>query len=209
MPFGVQEALTGTPFCLGARHGTRCAGEVAAIANNGFCGIGVAYNARIGGTEARRDRGWTGWHWVAGNARESWQINQGRKPLTATPLPLGNAEAPAQTPPHTPWWWGEGSARVAGAGLDGLWRRRGYPPRPNTHLCRRANAGWHHHRCHRGPVTEPAAAAHSHLQCQLGPRGRWPHSGWPRHPHPGGLQAWCYQGERSPGPQKACACSRC
>ncbi|KAM5230567.1 proprotein convertase subtilisin/kexin type 4 isoform 11-T11 [Hipposideros larvatus] len=31
------------------RHGTRCAGEVAAIANNGFCGIGVAYNARIGG----------------------------------------------------------------------------------------------------------------------------------------------------------------
>ncbi|XP_023098704.2 proprotein convertase subtilisin/kexin type 4 isoform X2 [Felis catus] len=31
------------------RHGTRCAGEVAAIANNGFCGAGVAYNARIGG----------------------------------------------------------------------------------------------------------------------------------------------------------------
>ncbi|XP_045846796.1 proprotein convertase subtilisin/kexin type 4 isoform X8 [Meles meles] len=31
------------------RHGTRCAGEVAATANNGFCGAGVAYNARIGG----------------------------------------------------------------------------------------------------------------------------------------------------------------
>ncbi|KAM4887081.1 proprotein convertase subtilisin/kexin type 4 isoform 1-T1 [Thomomys bottae] len=31
------------------RHGTRCAGEVAAIGNNGFCGIGVAFNARIGG----------------------------------------------------------------------------------------------------------------------------------------------------------------
>ncbi|XP_039104048.1 proprotein convertase subtilisin/kexin type 4 isoform X2 [Hyaena hyaena] len=31
------------------RHGTRCAGEVAAVANNGFCGAGVAYNARIGG----------------------------------------------------------------------------------------------------------------------------------------------------------------
>ncbi|XP_045398712.1 proprotein convertase subtilisin/kexin type 4 isoform X4 [Lemur catta] len=31
------------------RHGTRCAGEVAAIANNGFCGAGVAFNARIGG----------------------------------------------------------------------------------------------------------------------------------------------------------------
>ncbi|XP_069337038.1 proprotein convertase subtilisin/kexin type 4 isoform X5 [Eulemur rufifrons] len=31
------------------RHGTRCAGEVAAIVNNGFCGAGVAFNARIGG----------------------------------------------------------------------------------------------------------------------------------------------------------------
>ncbi|XP_078412120.1 proprotein convertase subtilisin/kexin type 4-like isoform X2 [Cetorhinus maximus] len=30
------------------RHGTRCAGEVAAVANN-LCGIGVAYNAKIGG----------------------------------------------------------------------------------------------------------------------------------------------------------------
>ena len=32
-------------------HGTRCAGEVAAVANNGICGAGVAYNAKIGGTE--------------------------------------------------------------------------------------------------------------------------------------------------------------
>ncbi|XP_041645268.1 furin (paired basic amino acid cleaving enzyme) a [Cheilinus undulatus] len=31
------------------RHGTRCAGEVAAEANNAFCGVGVAYNAKIGG----------------------------------------------------------------------------------------------------------------------------------------------------------------
>ncbi|KAL1227288.1 Endoprotease bli-4 [Trichinella spiralis] len=31
------------------RHGTRCAGEVAAVAGNSFCGVGVAYNARIGG----------------------------------------------------------------------------------------------------------------------------------------------------------------
>ncbi|XP_053311821.1 proprotein convertase subtilisin/kexin type 4-like [Spea bombifrons] len=30
-------------------HGTRCAGEVAAVANNDICGAGVAYNARIGG----------------------------------------------------------------------------------------------------------------------------------------------------------------
>uniref|UniRef100_A0A8B9U168 Proprotein convertase subtilisin/kexin type 4 n=1 Tax=Anas zonorhyncha TaxID=75864 RepID=A0A8B9U168_9AVES len=31
------------------RHGTRCAGEVAAAANNQICGAGVAYNAKIGG----------------------------------------------------------------------------------------------------------------------------------------------------------------
>ncbi|XP_055514913.1 proprotein convertase subtilisin/kexin type 4-like isoform X2 [Leucoraja erinacea] len=30
------------------RHGTRCAGEVAAVANN-ICGVGVAFNAKIGG----------------------------------------------------------------------------------------------------------------------------------------------------------------
>jgi furin len=31
------------------RHGTRCAGEVAAKANNGICGVGIAYHARVGG----------------------------------------------------------------------------------------------------------------------------------------------------------------
>ncbi|XP_014667466.1 PREDICTED: PC3-like endoprotease variant B [Priapulus caudatus] len=30
-------------------HGTRCAGEVAAVANNTVCGVGVAFGARIGG----------------------------------------------------------------------------------------------------------------------------------------------------------------
>ena len=30
-------------------HGTRCAGEIAMIANNGICGVGIAYNAHIGG----------------------------------------------------------------------------------------------------------------------------------------------------------------
>uniref|UniRef100_UPI00398F4CC7 PC3-like endoprotease variant B n=1 Tax=Pristiophorus japonicus TaxID=55135 RepID=UPI00398F4CC7 len=30
-------------------HGTRCAGEVAMEANNNFCGVGIAYNAKIGG----------------------------------------------------------------------------------------------------------------------------------------------------------------
>ncbi|XP_069609126.1 proprotein convertase subtilisin/kexin type 4-like [Ranitomeya imitator] len=31
------------------RHGTRCAGEVAAVAHNDICGVGIAYDARIGG----------------------------------------------------------------------------------------------------------------------------------------------------------------
>lgn len=30
-------------------HGTRCAGEVAMQANNSKCGVGIAYNAGIGG----------------------------------------------------------------------------------------------------------------------------------------------------------------
>mgnify|MGYP003365012800 CR=1 FL=1 len=30
-------------------HGTRCAGEIAAAKNNGFCGVGVAYNAKVSG----------------------------------------------------------------------------------------------------------------------------------------------------------------
>lgn len=31
------------------RHGTRCAGEVAATANNSFCAVGVAFSAQVGG----------------------------------------------------------------------------------------------------------------------------------------------------------------
>jgi len=30
-------------------HGTRCAGEVAMVANNSKCGVGIAHNAGIGG----------------------------------------------------------------------------------------------------------------------------------------------------------------
>lgn len=30
-------------------HGTRCAGEVAMQAGNGKCGVGIAYDAKIGG----------------------------------------------------------------------------------------------------------------------------------------------------------------
>ena len=31
------------------RHGTRCAGEVSATANNSICGVGIAYDSKIGG----------------------------------------------------------------------------------------------------------------------------------------------------------------
>lgn len=31
------------------KHGTRCAGEVAAVASNSVCGVGIAFNASIGG----------------------------------------------------------------------------------------------------------------------------------------------------------------
>lgn len=31
------------------KHGTRCGGEVAMVANNNLCGVGIAFNARIGG----------------------------------------------------------------------------------------------------------------------------------------------------------------
>lgn len=31
------------------RHGTRCAGEVAAVAGNEYCGVGIAYLAKVGG----------------------------------------------------------------------------------------------------------------------------------------------------------------
>ena len=34
---------------LAGRHGTRCAGEVAAKINNHICGVGIAYHARVGG----------------------------------------------------------------------------------------------------------------------------------------------------------------
>lgn len=54
---GGANAYAYFPPCSGNRHGTRCAGEVSATANNGFCGAGVAFNARIGGT---RGEGW-GW----------------------------------------------------------------------------------------------------------------------------------------------------
>lgn len=35
-------------------HGTRCAGEIAAVPNNSFCAVGVAYGSKVAGTLPRR-----------------------------------------------------------------------------------------------------------------------------------------------------------
>jgi len=44
-----QYHVTFTLFLFYCRHGTRCAGEVSASANNSNCVVGVAYNSGIGG----------------------------------------------------------------------------------------------------------------------------------------------------------------
>ena len=36
----------------GNHHGTRCAGEIAAVPNNSFCAVGVAFGSRIAGTSS-------------------------------------------------------------------------------------------------------------------------------------------------------------
>ncbi|XP_023239624.1 furin-like protease 1 [Centruroides sculpturatus] len=38
-------------FLNSNRHGTRCAGEVAATANNSICAVGIAFNAHVGGVK--------------------------------------------------------------------------------------------------------------------------------------------------------------
>ena len=37
------------------KHGTRCASEIAMVANNGFCGVGVAHGAKVIGPLRRSD----------------------------------------------------------------------------------------------------------------------------------------------------------
>ena len=56
MIFHILSCITESRVCLlltelswHSSHGTRCAGEVAAVANNSVCGVGVAYDANIGG----------------------------------------------------------------------------------------------------------------------------------------------------------------
>lgn len=41
--------MLNTVCLLLSRHGTRCAGEIAMQADNNKCGVGVAYNSKVGG----------------------------------------------------------------------------------------------------------------------------------------------------------------
>lgn len=57
----------------GNHHGTRCAGEIAAVPNNSFCTVGVAYGSRIAGTDTLR------------------------QPSRVLPAPRSSSESPAAT----------------------------------------------------------------------------------------------------------------
>jgi len=111
----------GSCLCPGARHGTRCAGEVAAMANNRFCGAGVAYNTRIGGTQTR-----------------------GGEPPSLTPLLLnGGARVPGpgwRRTEHPP------SSTPSPPGGESTGHRQGVQRGCSCCPCRCAHAGWHHHR---------------------------------------------------------------
>lgn len=44
------EAVTDpSPSSLYDSHGTSCAGEIGMARDNGYCGVGVAYNCKLGG----------------------------------------------------------------------------------------------------------------------------------------------------------------
>lgn len=45
----IVDRIRSIDFFSPRRHGTRCAGEVSAKENNGVCGVGIAYHARVGG----------------------------------------------------------------------------------------------------------------------------------------------------------------
>lgn len=45
----IQRVILLLPFWVS--HGTKCAGVIAAAANNSFCGVGIAYSANISGKQ--------------------------------------------------------------------------------------------------------------------------------------------------------------
>ena len=53
--FKVQTFFTTFSF---NRHGSKCAGVIASVANNQLCSVGIAFNATIGG-ESIELRNWT------------------------------------------------------------------------------------------------------------------------------------------------------
>ena len=45
----MNELLISLLFPFFSSHGTRCAGEVSAVADNNVCGVGIAYHSKIAG----------------------------------------------------------------------------------------------------------------------------------------------------------------
>ena len=45
----LENPIVNDDFFFIFSHGTRCAGEISAEADNGICGVGVAFNSRIAG----------------------------------------------------------------------------------------------------------------------------------------------------------------
>lgn len=87
-----------TSLVLRFRHGTRCAGEVAASANNSYCIVGVAYNAKIGG---------------------AWGERLGAGGCRGVPSRRAGGQLRRQAPAAR----GRGSRRVAGKAIMGRSRR--------------------------------------------------------------------------------------
>ncbi|KAM9352880.1 neuroendocrine convertase 1-like [Symphorus nematophorus] len=107
-------------------HGTRCAGEVAMEANNSYCGVGIAFNARIGGirlldgsvTDAMEATALTfNIHFIdiyvcSWGPRDDGAEMDGPKSLTAQALRLGTRKGRG----------GKGSIFVWAAGNGGMYR---------------------------------------------------------------------------------------
>ncbi|XP_056300760.1 neuroendocrine convertase 1-like [Pseudoliparis swirei] len=92
-------------------HGTRCAGEVAMEANNSYCGVGVAFNARIGGIIHIYVCSW--------GPRDDGATVDGPQSLTARALRLGAHKGRGGKGSIFVWAAGNGGMQRDHCGADG------------------------------------------------------------------------------------------
>ncbi|XP_013878840.1 furin-like protease kpc-1 [Austrofundulus limnaeus] len=114
-------------------HGTRCAGEVAMEANNSYCGVGIAFNARIGGirlldgkvTDAMEATALTyNMHLIdiyvcSWGPRDNGAEMDGPHPLTAQALQLGTHKGRDGKGSIFMWAAGNGGMQHDHCGADG------------------------------------------------------------------------------------------